>query len=199
MHSTIEQPCDQCGTMIEFRHALRTGRRNCRTDCLHASRAWPPVAGEGVERMVPVKLDHCVIHVTEWERSNAFYTKVLGAELIERPVGYAGSATGSSTSMAPASPRPRWRACRSRRATAICASNGLARSPTPLRTSSAAAWRSTRARCSGSAPGDRAPASISAIPTARSWSSSPTHDPVEAVAGFQTCSVTCHRGFGAQR
>jgi catechol 2,3-dioxygenase-like lactoylglutathione lyase family enzyme len=39
--------------------------------------------------MVPVKLDHCVIHVTEWERSNAFYTRVLGAELIERPVGYA--------------------------------------------------------------------------------------------------------------
>jgi catechol 2,3-dioxygenase-like lactoylglutathione lyase family enzyme len=39
--------------------------------------------------MLPVKLDHCVIHVAEWERSNAFYTKVLGAELIERPVGYA--------------------------------------------------------------------------------------------------------------
>jgi peroxiredoxin/catechol 2,3-dioxygenase-like lactoylglutathione lyase family enzyme len=36
-----------------------------------------------------VTLDHCVIHVTNWERSNAFYTKVLGAELITRPVGYA--------------------------------------------------------------------------------------------------------------
>ena len=34
-------------------------------------------------------LDHCVIHVTDWERSNAFYTTVMGAELIERPVGYA--------------------------------------------------------------------------------------------------------------
>lgn len=30
------------------------------------------------------KLDHCVIHVTDWERSNAFYRDVLGAELIDR-------------------------------------------------------------------------------------------------------------------
>src|SRR5271155_3898903 len=36
-----------------------------------------------------VTLDHCVIHVTDWERSNAFYTKVTGAELIVRPVGFA--------------------------------------------------------------------------------------------------------------
>jgi peroxiredoxin/catechol 2,3-dioxygenase-like lactoylglutathione lyase family enzyme len=39
--------------------------------------------------MLPVTLDHCVIHVTDWERSNAFYTGVLGAELIARPVGFA--------------------------------------------------------------------------------------------------------------
>ena len=39
--------------------------------------------------MLPVALDHCVIHVTDWNRSNAFYTTVLGAELIERPVGFA--------------------------------------------------------------------------------------------------------------
>jgi peroxiredoxin/catechol 2,3-dioxygenase-like lactoylglutathione lyase family enzyme len=39
--------------------------------------------------MLPVTFDHCVIHVTDWERSNAFYTKVLGAQLIARPVGYA--------------------------------------------------------------------------------------------------------------
>jgi catechol 2,3-dioxygenase-like lactoylglutathione lyase family enzyme len=38
---------------------------------------------------LPVKLDHCVIHVSDWERSNAFYTQVLGAELVRRPVGYA--------------------------------------------------------------------------------------------------------------
>ena len=36
-----------------------------------------------------IKLDHCVIHVSDWERSNAFYTQVLGAELVPRPVGFA--------------------------------------------------------------------------------------------------------------
>jgi catechol 2,3-dioxygenase-like lactoylglutathione lyase family enzyme len=29
-----------------------------------------------------LRLDHCVIHVSNWERSNAFYTEVLGAELV---------------------------------------------------------------------------------------------------------------------
>jgi catechol-2,3-dioxygenase len=38
---------------------------------------------------IPTKLDHCVIHVSDWERSNAFYTTVLGAELVTRPTGYA--------------------------------------------------------------------------------------------------------------
>ena len=33
------------------------------------------------------KLDHCVIHVTDWERSNAFYRDVLGAELIDQGSG----------------------------------------------------------------------------------------------------------------
>jgi catechol 2,3-dioxygenase-like lactoylglutathione lyase family enzyme len=33
------------------------------------------------------KLDHCVIHVSDWERSNAFYRDVLGAELIDRGHG----------------------------------------------------------------------------------------------------------------
>jgi catechol 2,3-dioxygenase-like lactoylglutathione lyase family enzyme len=28
-------------------------------------------------------LDHCVIAVTDWDRSNAFYRDVLGAELVE--------------------------------------------------------------------------------------------------------------------
>ena len=28
------------------------------------------------------RLDHCVIHVSDWERSNAFYRDVLGAELV---------------------------------------------------------------------------------------------------------------------
>ena len=38
---------------------------------------------------VPTKLDHCVIHVSDWERSNAFYRDVMGAELVPRPVGWA--------------------------------------------------------------------------------------------------------------
>ncbi len=33
---------------------------------------------------MPVRLDHVVIHVSDWERSNAFYRDVLGAELVER-------------------------------------------------------------------------------------------------------------------
>ena len=39
--------------------------------------------------MPPTSLDHCVIHVSDWERSNAFYARVLGAELVARPVGFA--------------------------------------------------------------------------------------------------------------
>jgi catechol 2,3-dioxygenase-like lactoylglutathione lyase family enzyme len=39
--------------------------------------------------MAKTKLDHCVIHVTEWERSNRFYVDVIGAQLVERPVGFA--------------------------------------------------------------------------------------------------------------
>jgi catechol 2,3-dioxygenase-like lactoylglutathione lyase family enzyme len=31
---------------------------------------------------VRIQLDHVVIHVSDWERSNAFYRDVLGAELI---------------------------------------------------------------------------------------------------------------------
>jgi catechol 2,3-dioxygenase-like lactoylglutathione lyase family enzyme len=37
--------------------------------------------------MTRVRLDHCVIAVSDWERSNAFYRDVLGADLIERAGG----------------------------------------------------------------------------------------------------------------
>ncbi|HST15358.1 MAG TPA: VOC family protein [Gaiellaceae bacterium] len=33
-------------------------------------------------------LDHCVIAVTDWDRSNAFYAGVLGAEVVARGDGY---------------------------------------------------------------------------------------------------------------
>ena len=31
-----------------------------------------------------IAFDHCVVAVSDWERSNAFYRDVLGAELVER-------------------------------------------------------------------------------------------------------------------
>ncbi|MGL4290150.1 MAG: VOC family protein [Phreatobacter sp.] len=36
-----------------------------------------------------IKLDHCVIHVGDWTRSNPFYRDVLGAEIIARGPGFA--------------------------------------------------------------------------------------------------------------
>ena len=38
---------------------------------------------------LPVTFDHCVVHVSEWDRSNAFYRDVLGAELVRRGQGWA--------------------------------------------------------------------------------------------------------------
>ena len=35
------------------------------------------------------RLDHVVVAVTDWERSNRFYTDVLGAELVPRGAGWA--------------------------------------------------------------------------------------------------------------
>ena len=34
-----------------------------------------------------MRLDHCVIAVSDWERSNRFYADVLGAELVELTYG----------------------------------------------------------------------------------------------------------------
>ena len=39
--------------------------------------------------MAGAKLDHCVIHVSDWQRSNAFYAQVLGAELVRVGQGWA--------------------------------------------------------------------------------------------------------------
>lgn len=36
---------------------------------------------------VKVTLDHCVVHVADWARSNAFYRDVLGADILPRPSG----------------------------------------------------------------------------------------------------------------
>jgi catechol 2,3-dioxygenase-like lactoylglutathione lyase family enzyme len=42
-----------------------------------------------------VRLDHCVIAVSDWKRSNGFYQDVVGAELV--PMGPDRSPTGSAT------------------------------------------------------------------------------------------------------
>jgi catechol 2,3-dioxygenase-like lactoylglutathione lyase family enzyme len=34
-----------------------------------------------------LRLDHCVLAVSDWDRSNAFYRDVLGAELVELTYG----------------------------------------------------------------------------------------------------------------
>jgi catechol 2,3-dioxygenase-like lactoylglutathione lyase family enzyme len=38
---------------------------------------------------VIARFDHCVIHVSDWERATSFYRDVLGAEVVEREQGYA--------------------------------------------------------------------------------------------------------------
>jgi catechol 2,3-dioxygenase-like lactoylglutathione lyase family enzyme len=50
-----------------------------------------PAAGNAIAKSerLPITFDHCVLHVSDWERSNAFYRDVLGATLIERPQGWA--------------------------------------------------------------------------------------------------------------
>lgn len=37
--------------------------------------------------VLPVSFDHCVIHVSDWERSNTFYSEVMGADVLKRPAG----------------------------------------------------------------------------------------------------------------
>ncbi len=38
---------------------------------------------------LPVALDHCVVHVSDFERSNPFYRDVMGAEVVKTTNGYA--------------------------------------------------------------------------------------------------------------
>jgi catechol 2,3-dioxygenase-like lactoylglutathione lyase family enzyme len=35
-----------------------------------------------------IKFDHCVVHASDWERSNAFYRDVLFAEVLPNQTGY---------------------------------------------------------------------------------------------------------------
>jgi catechol 2,3-dioxygenase-like lactoylglutathione lyase family enzyme len=48
---------------------------------------------------VRVRLDHVVVAVTDWERSNRFYADVLGAELVELPYGRYAYRLGDDTQL----------------------------------------------------------------------------------------------------
>jgi catechol 2,3-dioxygenase-like lactoylglutathione lyase family enzyme len=128
---------------------------------------------------LPVKLDHCVIHVSEWERSNAFYRDVLGAELVKRPAGWAYRFGDAQLNVHGPGVQPA----------------EVARLPVQPGNSDlcfewngpiAEAWRisiaevsrSSEGRRGASAPRARVPASIFATRTDRSWSSCRTrqHD-----------------------
>jgi catechol 2,3-dioxygenase-like lactoylglutathione lyase family enzyme len=37
----------------------------------------------------PTSFDHCVIHITDWDRSNSFYREVVGAQVVEVGPNYA--------------------------------------------------------------------------------------------------------------
>jgi ribonuclease HI len=47
------------------------------------------LVNEALDAKAEPRLDHVVIAVSDWERSNAFYRDVLGAEIVERGGGYA--------------------------------------------------------------------------------------------------------------
>src|SRR5674476_1426845 len=114
--------------------------------------------------MPPTKLDHCVIHVSDWERSNQFYTQVMGAELVARPVGFAyrfgdkqlnvhgPGVTPAEVARLPVQP-----------AIPIFVSNGAGRLKTRSRISRRTVLRSSAVRCNVSTPRGRAPRPISAI------------------------------------
>ena len=36
---------------------------------------------------LPVSLDHCVIHIGDWDQAHDFYTRVIGAQAVARPNG----------------------------------------------------------------------------------------------------------------
>ena len=148
---------------------------------------------------MPISFDHCVIHVSDWERSNAFYRDVLGAELVRRPKGWAYRFGKRAAQFA-------WARLHAGRGGAAAGAAGKQR---PLlrmewadrrrgrRILSAAAFPFTPARSSASAPRGRAPASISAIPTARCSNSSPT--PEDEPWQLRTIRPCCRRNFRCRR
>jgi hypothetical protein len=119
--------------------------------------------------VMPIKIDHCVIHVADWARSAAFYRDVIGAEVVPRGAGFAFrfgdtqlNCHGPGVNAVPLARVPV-----AFRATATSVSNGRGRSSRPPPIWRAAASRSNLAPCRAMARKVREPASISAIRTAR--------------------------------
>ena len=123
---------------------------------------------------LPVTFDHCVVHVSDWERSNIFYRDVLGAELVRRPQGWAYRFGAVQLNLH----GPGFHPAEVARLPVQPGNSDLCfqwNGPIAdaIGISSAAACRSMRGRSSVSARKVRGPASIFAIPTARCWNSFP--------------------------
>ena len=73
-----------------------------------------------------IRLDHCVMHVSDRRRSNTFYRDVLGAELVGDPYGVAMYRFGEQqlNLHGPGLEPDRLRGSRYSRAEAISASSG---------------------------------------------------------------------------
>ncbi len=108
--------------------------------------------------MPNVKLDHAVIHVSDWGRSNAFYHDVLGAEVVPARSGWAYRFGEEQLNLH--GPGSSGRALSSRRGS------------TWNKTTSRSSWVPS----SGSAPGAPARASTSVTLTGPSSSSSRTRE-----------------------
>src|SRR5215469_182362 len=62
----------------------KSGTGHVRQNNANRRRCTKPFARRIRSMSLPVKFDHCVVHVTDWERSNQFYREVVGAEVIDR-------------------------------------------------------------------------------------------------------------------
>ncbi len=152
---------------------------------------------------LPVKFDHCVVHVSDWERSNAFYRDVLGAELVGgRRAGPTASATTQLNLHGPGvAPAEVARLPVQPGNSDLCFEwNGpiadavahLARCGVPIQPG----------RWSASAQRARAPASISATRTARCSNSSPITQrrrPLMTTAHDPTVLPAEHSGAAGRR
>ena len=101
--------------------------------------------------MPKIKFDHCVIHVSNWGSSHAFYRDVLGAEVISQGEGWAYRfGTVQLNCHGPETEAGlRSRGAQESRATATSVSNGLDRSRRQWRTSKSMECRSSSDRSTG--------------------------------------------------